>query len=79
MDIRSRILKGRLIEKMHRDPAYSSALGLDDCSGFRLGPAGPQPSDEVKKETAPDAEETSVCPAQSTALTCDREKEVFST
>ena len=66
MDIRSRILKGRLIEKMHRDPAYSSVLGLDDCSGFRLGPAGQQPPAEAEQKTAPDAPQTAeheeVCP-----------------
>ena len=50
MDIRSRILKSRLLEEMSRDPAYSEMLGLCDRSGFRDGAAQRAESSSAEDE-----------------------------
>ena len=57
MDIRSRILKGRLIDRISRDPAYCEKLGLRDLSGFRSGPAEAPipPEPDPQPDLAPDA------------------------
>ena len=60
MDIRSRILKGRLLEEMTREPIYSEELGLSDRSRFRgtetPQPGAPCPENEAGSPESPDPE-----------------------
>lgn len=51
MDIRSRIMKGRLIEKMNRDPEFSKVLGLKDRTRFCDVPLQQPFHHERKKES----------------------------
>ena len=55
MDIRSRILKGRLLEEMTREPGYSEKLGLRDRSSFRAA--------EAQRQQTTDCETGTVSPA----------------
>lgn len=62
MDIKTRILNSRLIERMHRNPEYSSALGLKDRTQFCQPPAPadapPRSSEAPEPPAAPDAPES---------------------
>lgn len=51
MDIRDRILKGKLIEEINRDPEYSEVLGIHDCTKFRGSPVQPQSRDNKEDDT----------------------------
>ena len=54
MDIRSRILKGRLLEEIAREPGYSEKLGLSDRSAFRADEAQrPQDTDRETESESP--------------------------